>query len=322
MTVLQPPVEALLHPEDLQQHPDPQHPGDPQRLPLGIWLTTLGVVGVPFLGLVAGIVLLWGWGFGWVDLGLLLGMYVVTGLGITIGFHRLFSHRAFETNRLVQFVLVAMGSMAVQAPLPRWVAFHRLHHRHSDQPEDPHSPYFHGPGLVGWLRGVWHAHLGWCFQPDPPNLSRFVRDLHANRTVRVANALYLVWVALGLLIPAALGGVLTGSWMGAVLGLIWGGLARIFLVHHITWSVNSLCHLWGGRPYPSNGDGSRNNFLCGILAFGEGWHNNHHAFPSSARHGLRWWQLDVSYWIIRALALVGLARNVKVPSAKALAQHA
>jgi stearoyl-CoA desaturase (delta-9 desaturase) len=308
--VLQPTAEATPHLEP------------PQRLSLATLLGTLGVVVVPFLGLVTGIVLLWDWGFGWVELGLLLGMYLVTGLGITVGFHRLFSHRAFETNAVMEFVLVAVGSMAVQAPLPRWAAFHRLHHRHSDQPLDPHSPHYHGLGLLGWLRGLWHAHLGWCFRADPPNLSRFVRDLHANRTVRVANSLFLVWVALGLLIPAVLGGVLAGSWRGAVLGFLWGGLARIVLVHHITWSVNSLCHLWGQQPYRSHGDDSRNNILCGIFALGEGWHNNHHAFPSSARHGLRWWQLDVSYWAICAFALVGLAHNVKLPSPRALAYHA
>jgi stearoyl-CoA desaturase (delta-9 desaturase) len=162
------------------------------------------------------------------------------------------------------------------------------------------------------LRGLWHAHVGWVFRPDPPNLSRYVKDLRQSGLLRMASALFPLWVAIGLLLPAALGGLLTGGWMGALLGLLWGGLARIFLVHHVTWSVNSVCHLWGHRPFRTN-DYSRNNFLFGILALGEGWHNNHHAFPTSARHGLRWWQIDVSYWVIRALALLRLAWSVGLP---------
>jgi stearoyl-CoA desaturase (delta-9 desaturase) len=272
---------------------------------------------VPFLGLAAAIVLLWGRGFRWVELGLLLGMYLLTALGITVGFHRLFTHRSFETNRVIQFILAVLGSMAVQGPLLKWVAMHRRHHQHSDQPDDPHSPYHQGRGILGMLRGVWHAHLGWVFQPDPPNLFRYVKDLHQRISVRVASALFPVWVALGLLLPAVVGGLLTGTWMGALVGLIWGGLVRIFLVHHVTWSVNSICHLWGRRPYPCE-DQSRNNFVIGVLALGEGWHNNHHAFPSSARHGLRWWQIDVSYWFIRGLALLGLAWKVKLPAHQAL----
>jgi stearoyl-CoA desaturase (delta-9 desaturase) len=168
------------------------------------------------------------------------------------------------------------------------------------------------------LRGLWHAHVGWLFRPAPPDLPHYVKDLRQDGATRVASALFPLWVAVGLLLPAALGGLLTGTWAGALLGLLWGGLARVFLVHHVTWSVNSVCHLWGRRPYRS-GDQSRNNALFGILALGEGWHNNHHAFPTSARHGLRWWQVDVSYWVIRVLALVGLAWNVKVPGKAALA---
>jgi stearoyl-CoA desaturase (delta-9 desaturase) len=163
------------------------------------------------------------------------------------------------------------------------------------------------------LRGIWHAHMGWFLTSGAQNLSRYVQDLRQSAAVRVANALFPVWVLAGLLIPAGLGGLLSGTWMGALCGLLWGGLARICLVHHVTWSVNSVCHLWGGRPYPG-ADHSRNNFVFGVLALGEGWHNNHHAFPTSARHGLRWWQFDVSYWVIRGLALLGLAWQVKLPA--------
>lgn len=298
----------------------PPREAAPGRLPLGLWAANLFAVVLPFVGLGVAVFFLWGWGFSWIELGLLLGMYVLTTVGITVGFHRLFTHRAFETYAVVQAVLAVLGSMAVQGSLLKWVALHRRHHAHSDQPGDPHSPHLHGRGILGLLRGLWHAHLGWIFQADPPDLSRYVKDLRRSSLLRVLSALFLVWVALGLLIPAVLGGLLVGSWRGVWYGLAWGGLARIFLVHHVTWSVNSVCHFWGMRPYRS-ADQSRNNFLFGILAMGEGWHNTHHAFPTSARHGLRWWQIDVSYGVIRALALLRLAWNVKLPSKQAQVQE-
>jgi stearoyl-CoA desaturase (delta-9 desaturase) len=161
--------------------------------------------------------------------------------------------------------------------------------------------------------GRWHAHVGWIFRADSPTLLRYVPDLLSDRVTRVVSRLFPVWVALGLLLPAVLGGLITLSWLGVLLGFIWGGLVRIFLVHHVTWSINSVCHLWGTRTF-GNDDHSRNSFLLGILAFGEGWHNNHHAFPASARHGLRWWQIDTSYLVIRLLALLRLAHNVRAPS--------
>ena len=288
------------------------------RLSVAVWVANLSGVVLPFVGLAAAVFLLWGWGFNWVNLGLLLGMYIPTALGVTVGYHRLFTHRSFETNRVVQFVLGVLGSMAVEGPLLDWVALHRRHHEHSDTPDDPHSPHTEGRGLLGLLRGFWHAHVGWVFRAGPTDLTRYVKDLRRSALLRELNALFPLWVAVGLLIPGVLGGVLTGSWFGALLGLIWGGGVRIFFVHHVTWSVNSICHLWGGRPYES-GDESRNNFVLGVLALGEGWHNNHHAFPTSARHGLRWWQIDVSYWVIRGLALLGLAWKVKGPTRHALA---
>jgi stearoyl-CoA desaturase (Delta-9 desaturase) len=277
---------------------------------VSVRLLNLSVVILPFVGFVAVIVSLWGRGFDWIDGGLLLGMYVLTALGITVGYHRLFTHRAFETNKAIQFLLAVLGSMAVEGPLLKWVAIHRRHHQHSDTREDPHSPHDHGDGLLALFRGVWHAHMGWFFEPDSPSLPHYVKDLRQSGLLRRASQLFPLWAILGLLIPAGLGGLLTGTWMGVLSGLLWGGLARIFLVHHVTWSINSICHLWGSRPFKT-GDQSRNNFVFGALGLGEGWHNNHHAFPTSARFGLRWWQVDLGYWFICALAALGLASRVK-----------
>lgn len=288
------------------------------RLPLSSRLATLAATILPLFGLIAAVILVWGWGFTWVDFGLLVGMYLATGLGITVGFHRLFVHRSFETYMWIKFIFAAFGSMAVQGGLFNWVAQHRRHHEHSDEEDDPHSPHHYGGGFWGRVRGFWHAHIGWAFRPDPVNLSRYVKDLSRSRTLRVANSLFPVWIALGLVIPAVIGGLVAGDWIGAWRGLLWGGLTRMFLVHHITWSVNSAGHLWGTRPYYS-GDQSRDNFVFGILAFGEGWHNAHHAFPTSARHGLRWWKIDISYAFIRMLAVLHLAWDVKVPTAEAIA---
>lgn len=276
-------------------------------------LVNLAGVTIPFVGLVVAIALLWGVAFNWIYLALLAGMYVATAIGITVGYHRLFTHRSFKTTRPMAAALAALGSMAVEGPLLQWVAVHRRHHQHSDRHQDPHSPHTYGSGLGSVVRGMWHAHMGWLFRTHPHGLARYVRDLRKDPLVCWMSQFFPAWVLLGLMIPAALGGILTLSWTGALLGFIWGGLVRILLVHHVTWSINSVCHLWGTRPFRSH-DESRNNAIFGVLALGEGWHNNHHAFPTSARHGLHWWQLDLSYFMIRALALIGLAREIRVPT--------
>ncbi|HEV8379354.1 MAG TPA: fatty acid desaturase [Tepidisphaeraceae bacterium] len=290
----------------------------PKQLSLAERVGNLLAVTLPLAGLAVAGVFLWGYGFSWVHLGLLLGMYILTGLGITIGYHRLFTHKAFEARLPLKAALAVLGSMAVEGPLLKWVAVHRRHHQHSDEHDDPHSPNVFGGGLLGVLKGLWHAHLGWIFKADPPQLSRYVPDLQKDGLLRVLSNLFPLWVLIGLLVPALLGGLITLSWTGALLGFIWGGLVRIFLVHHITWSINSVCHLWGSRPFRCH-DESRNNIVFGVLAFGEGWHNNHHAFPTSARHGLAWWQIDVSYWVIRVMAWLRLAYNVKIPAMAAMA---
>lgn len=295
--------ERTIDPADAQTSP---------RALSAVRVTTVCLVVLPFLGLFAAGYLGWGGAFGWIPLGLLAGMYLATGLGVTVGFHRLFTHRSFEANGVLEFALGVLGSMAVQGPLIQWVADHRRHHRKSDRPGDPHSPHMHGHGIVGLVRGLMHAHLGWLFKENAVDLSHYVPDLMKDRIARTVSRLFPFWVAMGLLIPTALGWVLLGDWSGGLLGFIWGGLVRIFFVQHVTWSVNSICHFWGSQPFQT-GDRSKNNFVFGVLAFGEGWHNNHHAFPTSARHGLRWWQFDLSYLLIRWLEFAGVAWNVKLP---------
>lgn len=292
---------------------------DLEATPLGwgVRIVTLLAVTVPIVGLITAGLLMWGYGFNWVELGLLLGMYIATALGITVGYHRYFTHRSFETVPAVQFLLAVLGSMAFQGPMLTWVAVHRRHHQHSDQADDPHSPHAHGSGILGLLKGLWHAHLGWMFKPPGFNIAAYVRDFDQRPWLKTVSHLFPLWVALGLLLPTALGWLLIGGWLGAVLGLLWGGIIRIFLVHHVTWSINSICHLWGTQPYKGR-DESRNNLLFGILGLGEGFHNNHHAFPTSARHGLKWWQVDVSYLVIRLLGWLGLAWKIRLPSPAAL----
>jgi len=292
------------------------HDGSPSA-PLSLRAALLIAVIAPFFGLFAAIISFWGWGFRWSDLALFVAMYLFSAIGITVGFHRLFTHRSFETNRAVQFVLAVLGSMAVQGPLLEWVALHRRHHQHSDDIDDPHSPHHQGSGVWGVIRGLWHAHVGWMFAAKPADLQRYVQDLRNSKILRAVSVLFPLWVAAGLLIPAGLGWWLTGTISGAWTGFLWGGLVRILFVHHVTWSVNSVCHVWGRQPFRSH-DESRNNALFGVIGLGEGWHNTHHAFPTSARHGLKWWQVDVSYWVIRGLELLGLAWNVKRPSEAAI----
>ncbi len=290
--------------------------------PLSRRVINLIAVLLPVAGLIVAIVLLWGVAFNWGLLAILGGMYVIAGLGITVGYHRLFTHRSFKAPRPVSIALAIMGSMAVEGPVLQWVATHRKHHQHSDKPDDPHSPHTHGNDLLGVLRGIWHAHMGWLFDSHAfdvrsegrsGDFARYTKDLASERWCRVINATFPLWVLLGLLIPAGLGGLLMMSWTGVLLGFLWGGLVRILLLHHVTWSINSVCHLWGTRPFRSH-DHSRNNAILGVLALGEGWHNNHHAFPTSARHGLRWWEFDLSYLVIRAMGMVGLASEIRVPS--------
>jgi len=288
----------------------------PPEAPLSDRVIMGTAVALPFLGCIAAIVLLWQYGFmGWLYLSMLIGGWLVSGLGITVGFHRLLTHRSFDTYRWVRAVWMTLGALSVEGSPIVWCAVHRRHHELSDQSGDPHSPHLYGEGVWDQIRGFWFAHVGWLFTGywSNPDLKRYVPDLLADPMLVVCDRLYYLWVIASLAIPTLIGGLTTMSWQGALLGLVWGGLVRIFMTHHITWSINSVCHVFGRRDYESNDD-SRNNLFCGLLGLGEGWHNNHHAFPTSARHGLDWWQLDASWLTIRAMQALGLAWNVRLPN--------
>jgi stearoyl-CoA desaturase (delta-9 desaturase) len=276
---------------------------------------------LPPLGLLAAMALCWQWGFmGWTYVTMFVAGWILTASGITIGFHRLITHRSFETYRIVRAFWMMMGALAVQGSPLVWCAVHRRHHELSDQPGDPHSPHLAGKGFLNTLKGFWFAQVGWLFSGywSSPELKRYVPDLLEDKLLVVVDKFYYLWVLVSLLIPAGIGYAVDGTWKGALLGVLWGGLARIFFTHHVTWAINSVCHLMGRYDYES-GDESRNNPVCAILAMGEGWHNNHHAFPTSARHGLEWWQFDSSWLVIRTMQLFGLAWNVKVPNERTLA---
>jgi stearoyl-CoA desaturase (delta-9 desaturase) len=259
--------------------------------------------------------LLWGVAFHAVDLVLLVTLYTVCAFGTTIGFHRYFTHKGFEARTPVKATLAILGCMTMQGPITQWVTDHRKHHALSDKPGDPHSPHVgHGDGLLGAIRGFVHSHVGWMFKNLGMEQGRdYGKDLYDDRLIRWIDRLYLVWIVLTFGIPFVIGYLVGGSWERGVEALVWGGLLRIFLYQHATFSVNSICHMFGRQHYRSR-DQARNNWLVAALVFGEGWHNNHHAFPASARHGLHRWQLDPSWWVIRGLEKLGLVWDVKRPT--------
>lgn len=276
---------------------------------------------LPLVGTLVAIGLLFYRPIGALEISLFLAMWLVTGLGLTVGYHRLFTHSAFSTGTAVNVMLVIMGSMAGRGPMISWAAMHRRHHELSDHEGDLHSPNLHGDSFRGRLNGFLHAHFTWMIEHDYPNVAHYVPDLMAQRTLVLANSYYYVWVLLGLWIPTAIGWLVSGSLWGALTGFLWGGVVRMFVVEQAMSAINSLMHTVGARPYRTRGDNSRNLGIMAWLAWGEGWHNNHHAFPYSAAFGLHWFEFDPGYLFIRLLAATGLAWNVKVPSAERIAQR-
>lgn len=259
---------------------------------------------VPLAATVWGIVLLWNHLVNWKDLMILAIFYVATIWGVGVGFHRLLTHRSFETSAPVKLILLALGSMALQGSAIEWAATHLKHHAKSDKEGDPHSP----------INGFWRAHVGWLFRDNFARKdSSWAKPYGKDRVIRFADKTFLLWAVLGFIIPGLLGFMIGGNWGAFWTAVLWGGVIRLFLVDHVTWSVNSVCHTFGWRRFQSN-DQSRNEPTVGLLGLGEGWHNNHHAFPQAAYHGMRWWQIDMSGYLIRLLKWTHLARNVKMPT--------
>ncbi|MGA7436378.1 MAG: fatty acid desaturase [Solirubrobacterales bacterium] len=266
---------------------------------------------LPFAATLAAIVLFWNRIVTPADLTIALVMYLITGLAITVGFHRLLTHRSFQTPKWVEYTFAVLGSMSVQGPVNTWVADHRKHHAHTDKPGDPHSPHVgHGDGLKGVFGGLWHAHIGWSMsEHGRADEQKYARDLYEDPGMQFISRNFLWFLLLSLAIPTLAGYLVSGTLAGAATGLLWGGLVRIFFVHHITWSINSICHFLGTRQFETD-DKSTNVFWLALPSFGEAWHNNHHAFPRSAEHGLKKWQLDPSAWVIWSLEKIGLAKKV------------
>ncbi|MFF5991753.1 acyl-CoA desaturase [Prauserella flavalba] len=273
---------------------------------------------IPFVALVAAVPFAWGWGLSWVDLVLAAVFYTVATLGVTVGYHRYFTHGAFKTNRALRVALAIAGSMAVQGSVIFWVASHRRHHAFADREGDPHSPWLFGSSPMALARGFWHAHMGWMFKREVTNYERFAPDLLADNDLRVVNRYFWLWITLSLALPAVLGGLLTWSWWGAVTAFFWAGLVRIAFLHHVTWSVNSICHMFGERPFMSR-DKAANFWPLAILSMGESWHNSHHADPTCARHGVLRGQIDVSARLIWIFEKLGWAHNVRWPKPERVA---
>jgi stearoyl-CoA desaturase (delta-9 desaturase) len=284
-------------------------------------LVVLGVfVVVPFLALLAAVPVAWGWGLSWRDLAIGLVAYLVSGFGATVGFHRYFTHGSFKAVRWLRIALAVTGSMAVEGGVIQWVADHRRHHAYADREGDPHSPWRYGASVTGLLRGLLFAHCGWLFQRQLSNRARFAPDLLADRDIARVDRLFVALVAVSLLAPPAIGGLLTWSWHGALTAFFWASLVRVALLHHVTWSINSICHVYGQRPFKMHtADRAANFWPLAVISFGESWHNSHHADPTCARHGVLPGQLDPSARLIWLLERPGWVYDVHWPKPRRLA---
>jgi stearoyl-CoA desaturase (delta-9 desaturase) len=274
---------------------------------------------VPFLAFAAAVPVAWGWGLHWTDIVLFVVFYEVSGLGITIGYHRLFTHGSFKANRPLRIALAVAGSMAIEGPVIRWVADHRRHHAFSDRDGDPHSPWRYGETLPALVKGLGFAHIGWMFDVEHTNREKFAPDLLRDRDIVRVDRLFPLWLAVSLLAPPLLGGLISWSWAGALSAFFWASLVRVFVLHHVTWSINSICHTIGDKPFAVR-DRSTNFWPLAILSFGESWHNMHHAEPTSARHGVLRGQLDESARLIWLFEKFGWATDVRWPKPERIAK--
>jgi stearoyl-CoA desaturase (Delta-9 desaturase) len=275
-------------------------------------------IGIPLAALVAAVPVAWGWGLSWTDAGIAAVMYLISGHGITVGYHRLFTHRSFHATAPLRFALAIAGSMTLQGRVTRWVADHRKHHRFSDRPGDPHSPWRYGKSVRGLARGMLYAHIGWIVDSVHADQQEYAPDLLADSGLVLADRLYPAWAAASVLLPPLAGGLLTMSWLGAVTAFFWATIVRIGLFQHVTWSINSVCHVAGRKPFRSRDHAGNVWWLC-LLSNGESWHNMHHADPTCARHGALRGQVDSSARLIRALEKAGWAWDVRWPDAARLA---
>jgi stearoyl-CoA desaturase (delta-9 desaturase) len=279
-------------------------------------ILTLMIV-VPLMALAAAVPILWGRWITWHDVVIGAVMYAVAGHGVTIGFHRYFTHRGFKTSRAVRIMLAVAGQLAIEGPVIRWVADHRRHHAFSDRDGDPHSPWRYGTGFFAVAKGLWHAHVGWLFDVEQTDQHRYAPDLLADSDIRVVSRLFALCAFISLALPPVVGGLWGGSFAAAVQAFFWAGLVRIGLLHHVTWSTNSICHVFGNRPYKSR-DMSGNVWPLAFLSMGESWHNLHHAEPTLARHGVEPWQLDTSAYLIKLMETMRLVRDVRWPDRERL----
>ncbi|SES10802.1 acyl-CoA desaturase [Actinokineospora terrae] len=282
---------------------------------IAVYIFILG----PFAALVAAVPLAWGWGLSWVDIALSVFFFYFSGLGVTVGYHRLFTHGSFKAKRPLKILLAVMGSMAVQSPPTTWVADHRRHHAFSDREGDPHSPWLFGTSPAALARGFWHAHMGWIFDNDVTNKERFAPDLMADKDIIRVSKLFPWLTVATFVLPAVLGGLISWSWWGALTAFFWAGLVRVAILHHVTWSTNSICHMIGERPFASR-DKAANFWPLAILSFGESWHNLHHADPTCARHGVQRGQIDTSARLIWIFEKFGWVSDVRWPTEARLAK--
>jgi stearoyl-CoA desaturase (delta-9 desaturase) len=269
---------------------------------------------LPFFGTLVAFALIPVLGVGAAEIGVLLAMWLITGFGISVGYHRLLAHRSFKTSETVKVLFAIAGSMAGQGGVISWVAMHRRHHECTDMDGDFHSPQLHGPGLGGRLRGLVHAHFTWMAAHAYPNVAHYAPDVLRSKALGWVSRRYYPIAFTGFVLPALACGLATQSWSGVLTGFLWGGMVRMFLLEQGIWSLNSFCHMWGRREF-STQDHSRNIGWMAPFIFGESWHHNHHAFPGSAWFALRWTRVDPGYWLILLMKRAGLAYDVRVPEA-------
>ncbi len=314
-------TEALLDPAATEAAEDPDLADLAGRKTMFEQVTLSLFIVIPFLAVLAAIPIMWTWGLlTWRDATIAIVMYAITGHGVTVGFHRYFTHRAFRAKQWVRVTLAVAGSMAIQGSVIQWVSDHRKHHRFSDREGDPHSPWRYGNSVRALAKGFMYAHVGWLFDWEKTSEKRYAPELLADKAIRRVSRTFPIWVAVSMLIPPLVGGLWSWSWMGALTAFFWGSLVRVALLHHVTFSINSVCHITGRRPFKTR-DRSQNVWWLAIPSMGESWHNFHHAEPTSARHGVRFMEIDTSAIVIKAMEKLRWVQDVRWPDAAIIARR-